>query len=209
MNGDYVFILEFYNGSGTEYVWAMNKQLIDEFMRQHMINPNAVRTHVILEDKISTIYSEPGIHFDDRNELKVFKMGSNQDHKIHNVVTIKEYIDCIIEDLCDELISNTVFGDAITREEFQIIKEIQDNIEALNYGIITDFCMIEENDDYYSHIDYSGYPSLDKACIYDAMYNASNDDDIQPFTLEAYAHYLSLDIFMSTPEPYGRGDDDE
>lgn len=203
VNNDCVFVLEFYPKAETSppiIVWSNDKTDIEIFMKQHAFDPLNVRRYVIPSEDINK-------HHDilqcDRM-LITAEFKSNSSDNIMKVLTSDEILDDIVRVISDDFIDTCTFGDLVSRTDIDFINNITNIIDSIKFASVCDWALIDDNlvDRYYDE-DYalgvSQYPQLppppaDTSGISDELFAERSRGSIQPFTIEAYAHYFISDI---------------
>ena len=205
MNYTPIFVIQYSTNVRTEQipcsVWTLDLGMANKFVNQHNFDPSCLKRFVINQEDVE---GHTDIIQSD-NELEVFKLKSNVDNQIHQVVTTEEIINSIVQYVGDDLVDNLMFGDIIGRCDIKIVDRICDIIEELDYASIADWELISDDivDRYYDEDYFYGDsinehpeipPPTDTSAIYDALWSDRINGEYLPFTLEAYVHYFVKDI---------------
>lgn len=182
-------------------VQTHNRELMDLFLQQHGFDQQSSNVVVYATDSPKTIV-------DDMSELHIFKFGSRKRDQIYQIATSLEIMVSLIQDVADDMVSTMSLGACALRGEIEIFSHINDLISKLDYVYIqeTNGLYREDSSEDYRYSGYPGYPcyesiarddDTDLDALYDELYQcASNNNGIQPFTVEAYISLFTKEYLL-------------
>lgn len=153
------------------HIYAQTKYELCMFITQHSLNN--VTLDMIKFHKIS----DPNIpKFDESdNYLQPYQFGSNKDDTIYTIYTTEKILSDALSHVGEELSQELLMGSAIIKNEFGVIKLLNEMIESLPYICIHDYQVMCTEDS-----------EIDDDYIYNRLFNESTRLGIQPITIEAY-----------------------
>jgi len=175
-------------------VYSQDMTMMNLFIKQHNFDPHQTYIENIPDD----VAGEDDL---DVHELKIFKLQSNEDRSIHEIVTSPHMFDLAVDYVINELGSFLLFGTTILRRDIQVIDIVVDCLESLPYTQILDHLLMDDQSTYHYAMedtswmnvkktidqitDNPDWDAYDLSFLYELIEQGCHNE-IMPITLEAY-----------------------
>ena len=176
-------------------VYHDDLDMINMFLQQHGFDKT--------QTKIESIPQAYGERDFNSNYLKYFNLKSNEDNKVHSIVTSDNLYDLAIDYVINELNQYLLFGDVIIRDDIQIINIIKDLLLNIPFTNIIDYELIDrdlidtnsaynryygDDDEYINEFHDANMSTCNIAnnITGDQLLAAASKDGVSAITLEAY-----------------------
>lgn len=184
-----------------------NPEDLQLFLKQHKFDQVPKESITIL----------PEAEFRQRDEsciLKPYKFKSNHSDQVFTIMSTEDIVEGVLDPLAEEICKFSLFGEAIIRRDVEVFKIIGDIISDLPLTHVIDYSLVDIDEDninasakssqdiidlFRSYNAHTAYPTedYDMSMIADDLRKAYkysiDDDDVLPFTIEAYIeHFVSM-----------------
>lgn len=189
-------------------VFANTKEDMMLFLKQHNFNIEYVSIQYIPDDEVD----------DSLNEmcgLQDFHFKSNKTPEMFTIKTTQLFVNHALTNVGNHLSDCCMFGEAIFRDDFEFIKLIVDLLNKIPFVEIADYSLLDGNsigplddmswmtvkkDLLFSDNYEPDMSHIDTSEIYDALHQASDVDEFQPITIEAYVRSFSEEMLSASLE---------
>lgn len=174
-------------------VYSFERDNVLLFMTQHGFDIDKNLDNIFIEEYD---YSN-NQRYDDRF-LKIVKLRSNNNKDtIYNIMTTDELLSSCAVKIGEELTDKSFFGNLLTFEKFPIFRIISELIEKIKYGVIMDYQIIHDNDEYQNddikEPDYDRYIIIDKLLDNALKTFGTSIDVVLDISIEGYvANFISI-----------------
>ena len=119
-------------------VYTSDLGLMKLFLQQHKFDPEQTVIENVPYEVIQNEDKQQEDHW-----LSIQKIGSNIDHKIHEIATTTHLLTLACDYATNELTQCLVMGDAILRKDIQLIKLVSDILESLPMTEIVEHLLMD------------------------------------------------------------------
>jgi hypothetical protein len=170
-------------------VYSEHIEQIHMFLKQHNFDPN----QTIIENVSPDEANEDDL---DQHQLKKYFIQSNEDKQVHEVYTSPHFIEHTLHYVSDKVGDTLILGECILRRDIPLIELIIHYVDTLPCAEVLDFQALDDQSvdtlDWMtvkkSIEDLVDNPSssIDTGRIWEMLDLGLQNDEVCPFTLEAY-----------------------